>query len=123
MQLEHIALTVNNKSEINSFYKQILGLEEVKNFVLEESLSAQIFGIQAEIPVFQLKNDQLFLEIFVNPMKQNQGFNHLCFKMKERESFLKKVVENDYECNRIKRAGSDLIFIKDKSKNIFEIKE
>ncbi|MBC8486375.1 MAG: hypothetical protein H8D45_10090, partial [Bacteroidetes bacterium] len=52
-----------------------------------------------------------------------QGFDHICLAIKDRETLITKAEAQNYECIRRKRDIFDLIFIKDKSGNIFEIKE
>lgn len=44
-------------------------------------------------------------------------------KGENREELVAKAEQNNYKCIRIEREISDLIFVKDKSGNIFEIKE
>jgi catechol 2,3-dioxygenase-like lactoylglutathione lyase family enzyme len=123
MKLEHIALAVTNASEINDFYKGFLGMEEVRNFVLKEELSQKIFGIQKETPIALLQKDDLILEVFLLEESLKKGYNHICIAVADREEMVKTAVQNHYEVIRIERDFSDLVFIKDHSGNIFEIKE
>ncbi len=123
MKLNHIALTVNNLSEIEKFYKGILGMNEIKHFVLKENLARKIFGFEKETPAFLLQKDQLFFEIFVLPEPLDKGFNHICLSFANRNELVNEAKENNYEVIRIERENFDLIFIKDSSGNIFEIKE
>ncbi len=122
MKLEHIAISVSNKSEIKEFYYNILEMNEVRSFILNKALTEQIFNISQEISVFLMQKDELIFEIFVTKKQYKQGYRHICISMKNREEFIKKAEQKAYECIRIKRESSDLVFIKDKSGNIFEIK-
>ena len=123
MKLEHIGLTISESKEIKDFYINILGMREVKTFVLNKILAQKIFGINKNTSAFFLQKNDLFLEIFVTDEKLKQGFNHICLTIKDRETLVTKAEAQNYECIRIERKLSDLIFIKDKSGNIFEIKE
>ncbi|MCK4407674.1 MAG: VOC family protein [Bacteroidales bacterium] len=123
MKLEHIAVTISEAKEIKDFYINILGMKEVKTFVLNKVLAQKVFGINNNTSAFFLQKDDLFLEIFVTDEKLKQGFNHICLSVKERETLVTKAETQNYECLRIKREIFDLIFLKDKSGNIFEIKE
>ncbi len=123
MKLEHIALSVTDTEEIKNFYFNILEMKEVKNFVLNKELANNIFKIEKEVPVFLLQKDKLFFEIFVTNMQNNQGYNHVCIEIQNREELVEKAIKQGYICIRIERDMFDLIFIKDKSGNIFEIKE
>ena len=123
MRIEHIALTISNPAEIKDFYRNILEMNEEKTFVLNKNLADKIFGISQETPVFFMQKGDLFLEIFVSTGLQKQKFNHICLSIKNREMLIKKASKKNYECIRIERDTFDMIFIKDKHGNIFELKE
>jgi len=59
MKLEHVALTVTDYNEIDQFYHEILGMNEMKSFVLDKVLARDIFGIEEETKVFLLQKDKL----------------------------------------------------------------
>lgn len=123
MKLEHIALTISDIDEIKKIYIDILEMKELKNFVLKSELAQKIFNINKDTSAFFMQKDDLFLEIFVTDEKLKQGFNHICISVNDREKLVKKSEAQNYKCIRIERDFSDLIFIKDKSGNIFEVKE
>jgi len=123
MKLEHIAISVKNTSEIENFYKGVLGMKEVRNFVLNENLAQKIFGIQEETPVTLLQKEDLVLEVFLSAEPWEKSFNHICIAVADREDLVKATGQNNYEVIRIERDYSDLVFIKDHSGNTFEIKE
>ena len=123
MKLAHIALSVSDNKEIEKFYINVLGMKQIKNFVLRKSLATNIFDINEEITVFLLQKDKVVFEIFITTGNRKQAFDHVCISIKNRESFINKVLLNGYQVIRIERELFDLIFIKDKDGNIFEIKE
>jgi len=123
MKLAHIALSVSDYKEIEKFYINVLGMKQIKNFVLRKSLATNIFDINEEITVFLLQKDKVVFEIFITTGNRKQAFDHVCISIKNRESFINKVLLNGYQVIRIERELFDLIFIKDKDGNIFEIKE
>ena len=123
MKLEHIALSVSDNKEIEKFYTNVLGMKQIKNFVLRKDLAANIFGINEEINVFLLQRNKVVFEIFITTEYRKQAFDHVCISIKNREEFINKVLLNGYKVIRIEREIFDLIFVKDKDGNIFEIKE
>ncbi|MEA1897975.1 MAG: VOC family protein [Bacteroidota bacterium] len=123
MKLEHIALSVSDNKEIKKFYTNILGMKQIKTFVLRKGLAVNIFGVNEEITVFLLQRDKVIFEIFITTGYRKQAFDHVCISLKNREKFINKVLLNGYKVIRIERELFDLIFIKDKDGNIFEIKE
>lgn len=123
LKLEHIALSVSDYKEIEKFYTNILGMKQIKNFVLTRDLAANIFGIDEEINVFLLQKDKLIFEIFITTGYRKQAFEHICISINNREDLISTAIKSGYKVIRIERELFDLIFIKDKDGNSFEIKE
>lgn len=123
MELQHIAITVTDVSEIERFYGNILGMQVIRNFVLNKSLSGEIFDIEEDTEVFLLQKDNLQFEIFLKPYKHDHNFNHICFSTATREDIIEKAIRYSYKCLRFKRKNSEMIFISDNSGNVFEIKQ
>jgi len=123
MNFEHIALNIVDLKEIESFYCKILGMSEIRHFVLDKNLAGEIFGIEKDTTVFQLQKNEILLEVFLIPERFENGFSHLCISISDREEIANKADQNGYSCIRLKRDNSDMIFIKDKSGNIFELKQ
>ncbi|NOR65355.1 MAG: hypothetical protein GQ468_04995 [Candidatus Scalindua sp.] len=123
MKFEHVAITVSDKKEIEQFYLEILGMQEIKSFTLDKALSMDIFGIEKETAVFQLQKDKLLLEVFLTPGKRDPGFNHICISTNYREEIVNKATRHLYKCIRLKRENSHMIFVTDHSGNIFEVKQ
>ncbi len=121
--LEHIGLTVVDYSEIKEFYQDLLGFKLDYDFQISAELSEKMFGIEEKSRAYMLSKNGLKLELFVSRQKNMSDYNHLCFSIKDREAFIQKAKEKGYECTVIKRDKSDLVFVKDKSNNIFEIKK
>lgn len=123
MKLEHIALTISDPEEINNFYRNLLDLKLEKTFILSKNLAEKVFHFSKETSVFTLQNEKLCLEVFVASGQKQRSFNHLCLSVKNREELFLKTEKENYDCTRIERDVFDLMFIKDKYGNIFELKE
>ncbi len=123
MRLEHIALSINSPSEITRFYQNILGLQKQKEFTLSKDLSSAIFCIESDTTVFLMKKDHVVFELFITTEDIVHNFRHVCISVENREIMVNHAIRSSYDVTRIKREFSDLIFIKDKTGNIFEIKE
>ena len=122
--LEHIGITINEESDIQSFYKDLLGLEEVSKFNLYEDLSEKLFGISNTASVTLLSSDDFLIELFLTDKKQNPVYNHICISIHDGDNIIKKAKSMGFPVTNIKRESkNDLLFIKDNSGNIFEIKE
>ncbi|RLB25050.1 MAG: hypothetical protein DRG73_02880 [Deltaproteobacteria bacterium] len=120
---EHIGITINEESDIQAFYKDLLGLKEINKFDLFDDLSEKIFGISNTVPVSLFSYDDLLIELFLTDKKQKQVYNHICISVKNRDDIIKKATSMGFPVTKIKRESKDyLLFIKDNSGNIFEIK-
>jgi len=123
IMLEHIGITINRESDIDNFYKELLGLKEVRKFDLYQEFSETLFGISDSVAVTYLSGDDLFVELFLTGKKQTPVYNHICFSIPERDSFVEKAESMGFPVTRIERESRDnLIFLRDNSGNIFEIK-
>ncbi len=123
MTYNHIGLTISESSDIRNFYQNILGMELQRNFILNRFLAKTIFGIERELEVYSGEIGNLKLELFTTDQEISKTCNHICLSVSERDKFIEKIKENGYECTVLKREMSDLVFVKDKSGNLFEIKE
>ncbi len=121
--LNHIGMVINNVSEIENFYQNILGMEIVKQFKLDRELSNKIFKINRETDVYIMQKDDLILELFVAQNSDSVSYDHLCISVHSRWKLIEKAKKDNYTCLIIPRKNYDIVFIKDNSGNIFEVKE
>ena len=123
MKIEHVALSIYAAEDIHRFYQDTLGMEIVKEFVLNKELANTIFGIDKNTTVFLLRNEQVFLEIFITDNLQSRNCNHLCLSFYNRRSVFEKAQQGGYDGINVQKEHAELFFIKDGSGNIFELKE
>ncbi len=119
----HVALTINDLSEIKDFYIDILGLELIKKFTLPEEISGKVFNIEKETEVTVVGRNDFAIELFKSNKTSHRDYRHVCIAVSNREQVIKKARENNYPIIIIKRDISDLVFIKDRSDNLFEVKQ
>jgi len=121
--LEHIGITINEESDIQAFYKDLLGLEEVQKFELYKDLSEKLFGISNAVSVTHLSSEDLFLELFLTDRNKIRFTIIFAFLFGTETLLSKKQNLWGFSLTQIKRESRDgLLFIRDKSGNIFEIK-
>ncbi|MEA3460467.1 MAG: VOC family protein [Bacteroidota bacterium] len=123
MKLEHVALSIKDRDEIERFYQDILGMTMIRSFQMDKSLAFDIFRLTESPEVFLLQKDELQLEIFLSPQKHPHGFDHICISTAQRDALVEKAKQNSYRVFRLKREHSDLVFISDMSGNTFEVKQ
>ncbi|MCD6366858.1 MAG: VOC family protein [Bacteroidales bacterium] len=123
MELNHIGLNILNKNEVIDFYQNILGFHTEYRFDITEEIGTIVFGIKNPAKVILCRKKNLLLELLIRPEILNQGFAHICLGVKNRENIADKCNKSGYPVIRIKRSDKqDILFIKDKTGNLFELK-
>jgi len=126
MRIGHIALVSSSEKKANRFYKDGLGLKELRSTVIPASLSKSLFGIDQEFKVIDFGNEQIKFEVFivnhegVLPLRK---VDHVCLEVENREAFLKKCKGMGFEVLQVPKGDSLVLFLKDGESNLFEIKE
>ncbi|MCF6181597.1 VOC family protein [Lutibacter sp.] len=123
MKLNHIGLNVQSKDELVDFYQNILGFNFEYQFALNSVFATIFFGIIKQPEVFLYKKENLHFELFIYSENAKMGFAHLCLEVTNRKIIAKRSENAGYPITRIQRNDKpDIIFIKDKARNIFELK-
>jgi len=122
MQVNHIGLNISSEGEMSAFYCDILELQPDWSFAISSQISQKFFGIPDGTRAFMVKNEQLSLELFVYDKPLKTGYAHLCIEVDDREETARRCREKGYPVMRMEREKGDLLFVKDKAGNVFELK-
>ena len=124
MKLHHVALNSSSPENADRFYGEILGLKQVKNFILKKELTDQIFGVDCECQIILYENENFAVEVFVTSVHTEKinPFTHLCLEVEDKEEFAGNCQAKGLETKRIPKGNGMLIFVKDYDGNLFEIK-
>lgn len=125
MILSHVALTCSSEDNCDRFYKDILGLNKVRSFVVSSELVLNIFGMEGECRVIDYRNDELAFEIFlVGGVEVERGFNHVCLEVEDRDGLIEKCIEMGFQVVKLPKGSDDIyLFIRDFDGNLFEVKK
>jgi catechol 2,3-dioxygenase-like lactoylglutathione lyase family enzyme len=128
MQLHHMAIVCRSRENADLFYRQILGLEELKVFELDDQLAEQIFRVSRGCEVRLYGNEHFKVEVFVADLgtdetQRDRNYEHHCLEVPEREAFAATCEAHGMAVQRIPRGQGTLIFVTDPDGNRFEIKE
>jgi len=121
--LNHIALQCSDSEKASIFFNKILGLKLEKKFVVSKDLSEDIFGVFQEVEVYVYSNNNMKFEVFINQNKENHVYEHLCLEVESKKDFIESCNNYGLKTIIVKKNGKDLLFVKDFSGNLFEIKE
>jgi len=121
--LNHIALQCSDSEKAKIFFTEILGLPLEKKFVVSKELSERIFGIVKDVEVEVYSNNRVRFEVFIIQNEENHGFEHVCVEIDNKKEFIELCNKYDLKTIIIEKNGKNLLFVKDFSGNLFEIKE
>ena len=121
--LNHIALQCSDSEKAKIFFTEILGLHLEKKFVVSKELSEIIFGIIKDVEVEVYGNDRARFEVFIIQTEENHGYEHVCMEIDDKKEFIECCKKYDVKPIIIDKNGKNLLFVKDFSGNLFEIKE
>ena len=126
MRIGHIALVSSSEEKANQFYKDLLGLKELRSTLIPPSLSKPLFGIDQELKVIDFGNGQIKFEVFIADHEEvlpSKRLDHICLEVEDRAALLKKCKEMGLEFLQVPKGDSLIIFIKDGDQNLFEVKD
>ena len=126
MQIGHIALVSSSEERANRFYRDGLGLKELRSMVIPAGLSKSLFGIDQELKVIDFGDERIKFEVFILksegavPLRK---LDHTCLEVEDRDALLIKWKGLGFEILQVPKGDSLVVFLKDGDGNLFEIKE
>jgi len=120
--LNHVALQCSDKEKAEIFFTKILGIPKLKSFTLSEDLSESIFGIKSSVEIDVYDNGVTRFEVFIGEGSKPK-YEHTCIEIDNKEEFIVRCKTYGVEPLIVKKEGKDLLFVKDFSANLYEVKE
>ena len=121
--INHVALQFSDKEKADIFFNEILGMTKLKTFTVSEELSENIFGIKKSVEVEVYDNGETRFEVFIKDLIRNYGYEHTCIEISNKKEFIARCRKYGIEPLIVKKEGKDLLFVKDFSNNLYEVKE
>ena len=123
MKINHIAIQVKNEENAELFLTKVLELRKVFGFKMDSGLAETIFGIKKDVQVETFANDNTKIEVFITGENVLSSFCHICLEVPDKEILIKRCGKYGIVPKIVKRNDKELLFIRDFSGNLFEIKE
>ncbi len=121
--VQHIALNILREKDIVPFYQELLGCKETGRFVLDAALSKMLFNYDGAPLVVVMSTEGLVLELFITGVKPVLQCAHICLSVEAPEQLVCRAQALGYQTYRSTRAAKpDLLFVRDTSGNMFELK-
>ena len=121
--LNHVAIQYSDLKLADVFFTEILNIPKEKSYTLSKDLSEKIFNIPSETEIVVYKNDKICFEVFLSKYKKETDYTHICIEVKDRKEFMKLCQKRGLNSQIIKKGDKKLMFIKDFSNNLYEIKD
>lgn len=121
--IKHVGLQYKDRKSAETFFVKILGLKFKKSFSLSKDLSENIFGISEDITVDVYANNESYFEVFITDQTTKYRYEHVCIEIKSESKFIDKCEKYGLKPIIVKRDLKTLLFIKDFSGNLYEVKE
>jgi catechol 2,3-dioxygenase-like lactoylglutathione lyase family enzyme len=125
MLLRHVGLICSSEENSDKFYQDLLGLNKSEPKTLPSDLSKAIFNLDAELPIINYMDRNVYFEIFITSENKsnNLKIEHLCLEVDDLTGFIDKCRSLNVEITQIPKGDKTLTFIKDFDGNLFEIKD
>jgi catechol 2,3-dioxygenase-like lactoylglutathione lyase family enzyme len=123
VKTNHIAILYSDRKKAETFFIKILGLKFNKTFTLSKELSNNIFNINEEVSVDVYRNNDSYFEVFITKLRTEHSYEHICIEVDDKEKFVKTCKKYKIKPKYVKKSDKYLLFIRDFSGNLYEIKE
>ena len=94
-----------------------------KKFAISAELSDAIFGIKENVEIEVYDNHETRFEVFITQTGKKHGYEHICIEINNKEEFINRCKKHSIEPMIIDKDGKNLLFVRDFSGNLFEVKE
>ncbi len=119
----HVGLQYNNRKSAETFFTKILGLQLKKSFTLSKELTKSIFGFFEDILIDVYENNESCFEVFITDKIKKYQYEHICIEIDNINDFIKNCKKYGIDPIIVKKELKTLLFIKDFSGNLYEIKQ
>jgi len=125
MKLIHSSAVCRTEENANRFFKDILGLAEIKRQTVSAELTEKLFGAPVACPVILYGAGELAVEVFITESGSGRGHpaHHVAVAVPDREGVMARCEAAGLKVNRATRGDALLVFVEDLDGNLFEIKE
>jgi len=123
VHLNHVALQCSDREKASIFFTQIMKIPKLRDFSITQELSSKIFGINKNIEIDVYDNSEVRFEVFIVDKINKPEYEHVCIDVQDKEEFVDACQKFGLEPFTVKKGERDLLFVRDFSGNLYEVKE
>jgi catechol 2,3-dioxygenase-like lactoylglutathione lyase family enzyme len=120
--VQHVAVECCSQHHADRFFSSILGLRKIKSTLLSKELSLAIFNIGKEVQFDFYDNGKTSFEVFINEERRDLSYAHICIEVEDKSDFISRCKEQGLDPFFVEKGGKQLLFVRDFSANLYEIK-
>jgi catechol 2,3-dioxygenase-like lactoylglutathione lyase family enzyme len=123
MLLNHVGLINRSEEEAIRFYRDFLGFEKTRDFLVSPDLSGQLFAVSQEVKVLVFEREGIKVEVFItDTLLPSPDFRHIGLMLKDFSEIIEKAPQAGVELITGTTKDKTVYFLKDFSGNLIEIK-
>jgi catechol 2,3-dioxygenase-like lactoylglutathione lyase family enzyme len=125
MVLDHVGIMNEDEGAAVRFYRDLLGLEKIRESSVSPELAQKLFSVGIEIRMLVFGKGNLKIEIFIVPgfTRPSPSVPHFCIQMPDLPGFLEKAKGEGVKVIEAERSGRIVYFVEDFSGNRIEVKQ
>ena len=124
MLFDHVGIMNEDEDRAVRFYRDILGLEKIRESSVSPELAKQLFSFEREIRMLIFGKGDLKVEIFIVPGFKLPSISvpHFCLQAPDLGALLEKAKKEGVKVISAERGGGTVYFVEDFSGNRIELK-
>ena len=124
MLFDHVGIMNEDEDRAVRFYRDILGLEKIRESSVSPELARQLFSLDREIRMLVFGKGDLKVEIFIVPGLSLSSLSvpHFCLQAPDLGALLEKAKKEGVKVISAERGGGTVHFVEDFSGNRIELK-
>ncbi len=125
MNIRHVGLVCSSEQNADRFYGDFLGLKKSEKKLIPSAITKPLFNIDEGLELFDFSGDALQVEVFIHDGEGEEvgPIAHVCLNVTDPDALLARARAMDVPVLRVPRGDTEVIFVRDRDGNLFEIKE
>lgn len=125
MLINHAGVINTNEKDAVRFYRDFIGLEIIKEYIVPAELSEQIFAVAQDIKMIVFGKDGTKIEVFIFPQytPATPDISHIGFLLDNFSEIIEMAPKAGVDLIVGKTRDKTVYFLKDFSGNLIEIKQ
>jgi len=119
----HVAIQCSDRKAASIFFTQVLKIPLLRTFSITDQLSSKIFNINGNVEVDVYDNESSRFEVFIKEKSSPSEYEHVCVEVDDKKEFITNCKKHSLKPFFVKKGEKELLFVRDFSDNLFEIKE